>query len=102
MSVRETNRRMRLRRTGTIPADTTVRHFDELAAETQAAVAALAGGPWTAPEPADLDDGDVVKFTDYFKIRARAEAAATTRVDPTRDNAEAKLFSLAGRRDGYG
>ncbi|ELZ39489.1 hypothetical protein C472_04223 [Halorubrum tebenquichense DSM 14210] len=31
----------------------------------------LAGKPWTAPEIGDLDDGDVVKFTDYYQIRSR-------------------------------
>ncbi|WP_226929130.1 MULTISPECIES: hypothetical protein [Halorubrum] len=71
MPVRETNRRMRLRRTGRVPADTTVRHFDELADETQAVVAELADGPWTVPETTDLDDGDVVKYTEYFEVRAR-------------------------------
>ncbi|ACM57523.1 hypothetical protein [Halorubrum lacusprofundi] len=71
MSLRETNRRMRLRRTGTIPADARVRHYDELDEETQVAVSEIAGRPRTAPETEDLDDGDVVKFTDYYKVRAR-------------------------------
>ena len=71
MSLRETNRRMRLRRTGTIPAGARVRHYDELDEETQVAVSEIAGRPRTAPETEDLDDGDVVKFTDYYKVRAR-------------------------------
>ncbi|WP_241686231.1 hypothetical protein [Halorubrum amylolyticum] len=71
MSLRETNRRMRLRRTGTVPADARVRHYDELDEETQVAVSELAGRPRTAPEAGDLDDGDVVKFTDYYEVRAR-------------------------------
>ncbi|WP_234699161.1 hypothetical protein [Halorubrum sp. LN27] len=71
MSLRETNRRMRLRRTGLIPSDTRVRHYDELDEEAQATVRELAGRPQTAPEADDLDDGDVVKFTDYYEVRAR-------------------------------
>jgi len=71
MSLRETNRRMRLRRTGTIPAGARVRHYDELDEETQVAVSEIAGRPRTAPETEDLDDGDVVKFTDYYEVRAR-------------------------------
>ena len=71
MSLRETGRRIRLRRTGRIPPDATVRHYDELDDETQVAVTELAGRPRTAPETGDLDDGDVVKFTDYYRVRAR-------------------------------
>ncbi len=71
MSLRESNRRMRLRRTGIIPADARVRHYDELGEETQVTVRELAGRPRTAPEADDLDDGDVVKFTDYYEVRAR-------------------------------
>jgi len=71
MSLRETNRRMRLRRTGTVPPDARVRHYDELDEETKVAVSELAGEPQTAPETGDLDDGDVVKFTDYYEVRAR-------------------------------
>jgi hypothetical protein len=62
---------MRLRRTGTIPAGARVRHYDELDEETQVAVSEIAGRPRTAPETEDLDDGDVVKFTDYYEVRAR-------------------------------
>ncbi|WP_239638611.1 hypothetical protein [Halorubrum saccharovorum] len=71
MPLRETDRRMRLRRTGIIPADARVRHYDELDEETQVTVRELAGRPRTAPEVNDLDDGDVVKFTDYYEVRAR-------------------------------
>ena len=71
MALRETNRQIRLRRTGRISTDATVRHYDELAEETQVAVTELAGRPRTAPETGDLDDGDVVKFTDYYEVRAR-------------------------------
>ena len=71
MAIRESGRRIRLRRTGRIPADAEVRHYDELAEETQVAITELAGGPWTAPETGDLDDGDVVKFTEYYEVRAR-------------------------------
>ncbi len=62
---------MRLRRTGSVPPDARVRHYDELAEASQVAVAELADRPRTAPESADLEDGDVVKFTDYYRIRAR-------------------------------
>ncbi len=71
MSLREQGRRTRLRRTGRIPPDAEVRHFDELGDGTQAVVAELAGRPLTAPEPRDLDDGDVVKFTEYYEVRTR-------------------------------
>ncbi|SFH62509.1 hypothetical protein SAMN04488066_11317 [Halorubrum aquaticum] len=71
MALRDEGRRMRLRRTGRVPPDARVRHYDELEEATQAAVAELAGRPRTAPESADLEDGDVVKFTDYYRIRAR-------------------------------
>ena len=69
MSVSEP--RMRLRRTGTAPPGARVRHFDELSEETQNAVFEAAGRPRTVPEADDLDDGDVVKFTDYYRVRAR-------------------------------
>ncbi|EMA66921.1 hypothetical protein C461_09192 [Halorubrum aidingense JCM 13560] len=62
---------MRLRRTGRVPTDARVRHYDELDEDTQVAVLELAGRPRTAPETGDLDDGDVVKFTDYYEVRAR-------------------------------
>ena len=71
MSLRDTGRRLRLRRTGRIPADARVRHYDELDDEEQGVVRELAGEPWTAPETGDLDDGDVVKFTDYYLVRSR-------------------------------
>ncbi|WP_418286580.1 hypothetical protein [Halorubrum sp. DTA46] len=71
MPLRETGRQMRLRRTGRIPADARVRHYDELKEDTQVAVRELAGRPRTSPETGDLDDGDVVKFTDYYEVRAR-------------------------------
>ncbi|SDF63687.1 hypothetical protein SAMN04488067_106160 [Halorubrum xinjiangense] len=71
MSLRDTGRRVRLRRTGRVPADARVRHYDELDDEEQGVVRELAGKPWTAPETGDLDDGDVVKFTDYYRVRSR-------------------------------
>jgi len=71
MSLRETGRRIRLRRTGRVSVDATVRHYDELDEETQVTVTELAGRPRTASETGDLDDGDVVKFIDYYEVRAR-------------------------------
>ncbi|MDB2244385.1 hypothetical protein PM076_04105 [Halorubrum ezzemoulense] len=71
MSLRDTGRRLRLRRTGRVPADARVRHYDELDDDEQEIVRELADEPQTAPETGDLDDGDVVKFTDYYQVRAR-------------------------------
>ncbi|MES3161394.1 MAG: hypothetical protein PPP55_07455 [Halorubrum sp.] len=71
MAIREGGRRMRLRRTGTVPSDARVRDYDELSDDAQSTVVELAGGPWTAPEPGELDDGDVVRFTEYYLVRAR-------------------------------
>jgi hypothetical protein len=71
MSLRDTGRQVRLRRTGRIPPDACVRHYDELSEDEQHVVRELAGEPWTAPEIGDLDDGDVVKFTDYYQVRSR-------------------------------
>jgi len=71
MSLRDTGRRLRLRRTGRVPPDARVRHYDELDDEEQSVVRELAGEPWTAPEIGDLGDGDVVKFTDYYQVRSR-------------------------------
>jgi len=62
---------MRLRRTEWIRPDARVRHFDELSDRTQDAVFEIADEPRTVPEAADLEDGDVVKFTDYYQVRAR-------------------------------
>ena len=71
MSIRDAGRKLRLRRTGRVPADARVRHYDELGDEEQQIVWELAGEPRTAPETENLDDGDVVKFTDYYLVRAR-------------------------------
>ncbi len=71
MAIRQTGRRLRLRRTGWIPPDARVRHYDELGEDAQILVRELADRPQTAPEPGDLDDGDVVKFTDYYQVRTR-------------------------------
>ncbi|MBP1923323.1 hypothetical protein J2751_002362 [Halorubrum alkaliphilum] len=71
MPIREQGRRMRLRRTGTILPEARIRHYDELGDDAQATVAELAGRPRTAAEASDLEDGDVVKFTDYYVVRAR-------------------------------
>jgi len=71
MSIRESNRQLRLRRTGRMPSDARVRHFDELSDDEKQVVAELAGRPWTAPETSTLEDGDVVKFTDYYLVRSR-------------------------------
>jgi hypothetical protein len=71
MPLRDTGRRLRLRRTGRVPSDARVRHYDELDDDEQGVVRELAGEPWTAPETGDLNDGDVVKFTDYYLVRSR-------------------------------
>ena len=69
--MRVQERKMRLRRTGTVPPDARVKHVDELSDEAREAVYELAGRPRTVSEREDLDDGDVVKFTDYYVVRAR-------------------------------
>ena len=71
MTIRESGRRLRLRRTGRIPSDARVRHYDELGEDAQILVRKLADRPRTAPETGDLDDGDFVKFTDYYQVRTR-------------------------------
>ncbi|GAA0729321.1 hypothetical protein J2744_002976 [Halorubrum trapanicum] len=71
MSLRDTGRQVRLRRTGRVPSDARVRHYDELDDDEQGVVRELAGEPWTAPETGDLGDGDVVKFTEYYLVRSR-------------------------------
>ncbi|ELZ53414.1 hypothetical protein C467_13657 [Halorubrum hochstenium ATCC 700873] len=54
-----------------MPSDARVRHFDELSDDEKQLVAELAGEPRTAPETSNLEDGDVVKFTDYYLVRSR-------------------------------
>lgn len=71
MALRETGRRLRVRRTGWIPPGARVRHYDELDEDAQVAVRELAGRPRTAPEIDGLEDGDFVKFTDYYQVRTR-------------------------------
>lgn len=71
MPLRKVGRRVRLRRTGRVPPEARVRHYDELDDDEQGVVRELAGKPWTAPATGDLDDGDVVKFTDYYQVRSR-------------------------------
>ncbi|WP_435074663.1 hypothetical protein [Halorubrum sp. HHNYT27] len=71
MPLRETGRRLRVRRTGWIQPGARVRHYDELDEDAQILVRELAGRPRTAPETEGLEDGDVVKFTHYYQIRAR-------------------------------
>ncbi|GAB6880320.1 hypothetical protein JCM17823_25940 [Halorubrum gandharaense] len=69
--MRVQERKIRLRRTGTVPPDSRVKHVDELSDDAREAVYELAGRPRTVPKQGDLDDGDVVKFTDYYVVRAR-------------------------------
>ena len=71
MAIRDSGRRLRLRQTDRVPPDADVVDYDELSEREQAVVRELAGGPWTAPEPEQLDDGDVVRFTEYYRVRAR-------------------------------
>ena len=71
VTMRDTNKRIRVRRVGLIPDGARVRHFDELDEDAQIAVRELAGRPQTGRERTDLDDGDVVKFTEYYQIRSR-------------------------------
>jgi hypothetical protein len=71
MPLRETGRKLRLRRNGWIQPGARVRHFDELDEDAQNLVSDLAGRPQTVPEAADLEDGDVVIYTDYYQVRTR-------------------------------
>jgi hypothetical protein len=71
MSLRETGRRVRVRRTGRIPPDASVRHYDELDEDAQIALRELAGRPRTAPAIDDLKDGEFVKYTNYYQVRTR-------------------------------
>jgi hypothetical protein len=71
MPLRETGRRLRLRRTGWIQPGARVRHYDELDEDAQNLVSELAGRPQTVPETGNLVDGDVVIYTDYYQVRTR-------------------------------
>lgn len=54
-----------------VSADASVRHIDELHDDAQAALSTAAdGGRATITEDAatDLADGDVVRFTDYYRV----------------------------------
>lgn len=49
-----------------VSPDAHVRHFDEL---DESAQSFLADGGEAGTVPEDLDDGDVVVFTDYYRVR---------------------------------
>ena len=71
MAIEETGQRLRLRRTGRVPPDARVRHYDELDEDAQELVRKLAEKPQTAPGVGDLEDGEFVKFTGYYQVRTR-------------------------------
>ncbi|MFB6304317.1 MAG: hypothetical protein ABEH47_04060 [Haloferacaceae archaeon] len=55
---------------GCVSADQRVRHYDELDDETQAYIESVARGHATdggSPDPS-LSSGDVVVFTDYYRV----------------------------------
>lgn len=56
-----------------VPADARVHHVDELDEAAQTRLNAILHGEVDAvdAEVATLDEGDVVKFTDYYEVRQR-------------------------------
>ncbi|MFC6989297.1 hypothetical protein ACFQJD_12330 [Haloplanus sp. GCM10025708] len=62
------SRELRVSRTTAVPADARVRHFDELDDDSQQYLAAVESGETPAAMPTGLASGDVVVYTDYFRI----------------------------------
>jgi hypothetical protein len=62
----------RLRQLDSVPADATVRHYDELDEPTQSAISAAVGGgrAFSPDDSTRLGPGDVVVFTGYFRVSA--------------------------------
>jgi len=68
-------REMHIEADTSIPSDATVRHYDELGEETKERLPDLVpdeGGTRVPPQVAtDLDAGEYIKFTDYYRVDAR-------------------------------
>ena len=58
---------VRVTRTESVPADSRVRHFDELSDSAQDVVAGADDGTVVCGAP-DLSAGEVIVFTDYYRI----------------------------------
>jgi hypothetical protein len=61
-------RELRVSRTAAVSNDARVRHFDELDDVAQQYLAAVATGTTPTEQPADLTSGDVVVYTDYYRV----------------------------------
>ncbi|WP_224268328.1 hypothetical protein [Haloprofundus salinisoli] len=64
-----TNTTVAATRTETVPAGARVRHFDELDESAQQLVLEAANGQLTnTATVSDLRSGDIVVFTDYYRV----------------------------------
>ncbi len=63
----ESGDRVRVTRTESVPEGSRVRHFDQLDERTQDAVASIDGAHAVFDAP-ELTTGDVVVFTDYYRV----------------------------------
>ncbi|MFB6122429.1 MAG: hypothetical protein ABEJ78_03100 [Haloferacaceae archaeon] len=61
-------RELRVSRTTDVSTDARVRHFDELDDDSQQYLAAVENGETPTVVPAGLTSGDVVVFTDYYRV----------------------------------
>jgi len=63
------NPTVRLERADGVPQDARVRDFDELDSDVQHALpGAVDGDPVTLDAPTTLEDGEIVKYTGYYRI----------------------------------
>ncbi|QDX40672.1 hypothetical protein [Salarchaeum sp. JOR-1] len=63
------NPTVRLERADAVPQDARVRDFDELDSDAQHALpGAVDGDPVTLDSPTALEDGEIVKYTGYYRI----------------------------------
>ncbi|MFB6352633.1 MAG: hypothetical protein ABEJ92_00955 [Halobacteriales archaeon] len=77
-----TGERIEVERVETVPGGASVRHFDELAEPAKVVLPALVPGDGGTAACADAEvvdtlgdvDGDIVKFTDYYRVRRRSTA----------------------------
>ena len=60
-------------RTDTVPEGARVRHYDELGEPAQRLLAAAENGERAAGSAPGLADGDVVVYTDYYRIERASE-----------------------------
>lgn len=77
-----TGERIEVERVETVPGGASVRHFDELGEPAKAVLPALVPGDGGTAACADDGvvetlgevDGDIVKFTDYYRVSRRPSA----------------------------